>query len=275
MKPTPFEIEWMGGAAEHHFRKVRPGSEALPWGTLDLTAFAPVAVAYVRASWTNIAINEYRAVTSFAEITRAFADARAPLDLIAMVGDFLADECAHVEIASRYVMELGGAEERLVDVETFTPRPRGLTAMQRASELALRIGCIDEALSGATLRALLDSEPHPLPRAIAESILRDESRHRRLGGLYFEWALAKIDDEELARLGRVLYGWLDAVQSLWTVPPRVREATLPTEDMCKLGWLDPVRYARVQRDAVVSEVLDPLAEIGIRITDEERQRLLG
>jgi hypothetical protein len=26
---------------------------------------------------------------------------------------------------------------------------------------------------------------------------------------------------------------------------------------------------------VVSEVLDPLAEIGIRITDEERQRLLG
>jgi hypothetical protein len=45
--------------------------------------------------------------------------------------------------------------------------------------------------------------------------------------------------------------------------------------MCKLGWLDPVRYARVQRDAVVSEVLDPLAEIGIRITDEEREKLLG
>jgi hypothetical protein len=191
-----------------------------------------------------------------------------------MVGDFLADECAHVEIASRFVMELGGAEPREVDVETFTPRPRG-TAMQRASELALRIGCVDEALSGATLRELLAMDLHPLPRAIGEAILRDESRHRRLGGLYFEWAHEKIDDAERARLGHVLFAWLDALKGMWSLAPHVRDAKLPTKDIVRLGWLDPVTYAKVLRDAVVSEVLEPLSGIGIVVTDEERAKILG
>ncbi len=197
----PFELEWMGGPAEHHFRKARPGVDEMPWGTLDPSKFAPAAVERARGSWTEVAINEYRAVASFSEVLRALVDVKAPLDLLGMTSDFLADEVHHVELASRMAMALGGAAPRTIDLDRFAARPRGLTRLQRANELVLRVSCVAEAFSGGTATVSYDATTHELPRAVYEKILRDESLHRRLGGLYFEWAFERIDEAELARLG--------------------------------------------------------------------------
>jgi hypothetical protein len=274
---TPFEVEWLGGAAEHYFRKMRPSVSELPWGTLDTTKFAPRAVELARTAWTEVAINEYRAVASFGEVVRALADARAPLDLIAMASDFVGDECSHVEMASRLAMELGGAVERLVDVEYFTPRPRGLTALQRANELVLRISCVEEAFTGGTASVSLRTTTHPLPLAVYETILRDEAHHRRLGGLYFEWALPRLDEAELSRLGRVLLRTLEDIQFFWKPDERVKRARLPAseaDDLRALGWLEPVSFAEIAREVVVRDILDPLATIGIGITAEERSKIV-
>jgi hypothetical protein len=270
---TPFEVEWLGGAAEHYFRKVRPAVDELPWGTLNTSGFAPQAVELARTAWTEAAINEYRALSSFGEIVRALADTRAPLDLMAMAGDFLADECSHVEMASRLAMELGGAVERLVDVEYFTPRPRGLSAMQRANELVLRISCIEEAFSGGTASVSLRTTTHPLPRAVYEAILRDEAHHQRLGPLYFEWALPRLDAAETERLGGVLLRTLNDLKFLWNPTEQARRAKLPVADLRALGWLEPVRFSEVARQVVERDILEPLATIGIGISDEERAGL--
>src|SRR3974377_2336263 len=125
----------MGGVAEHHFRKGRPGADELPWGTLHPAKCAREAVEFARGSWTEVAINEYRAVASFSEVLRALVDVRAPLDLLGMTSDFLADEVAHVELASRLAMELGGGAPRMVDFDRFTAKPRGRTALQRANDI--------------------------------------------------------------------------------------------------------------------------------------------
>ena len=61
----PFELEWTGGPAAHHFRKARPEIDDLPWDTLDPRAYPPELVAAVRGSWTELAINEYRAFAFF------------------------------------------------------------------------------------------------------------------------------------------------------------------------------------------------------------------
>ena len=37
----------MGGAAEHHFRKARPTTEELPWGTLVPSEYSLSAVQYL------------------------------------------------------------------------------------------------------------------------------------------------------------------------------------------------------------------------------------
>jgi hypothetical protein len=274
---VPFELEWMGGAAEHHFRKARPAVEALPWGTLDLSKYAPAAIERARMNWTEVAINEYRAVASFTDVLRALVDVKAPLDLLGMTSDFLADECSHVELASRLAMELGGAVERTVDFEGLTGRPRGLTGMRRANELVLRVSCISEAFSGGTASVSYEATAHPLPRAVYETILRDEAHHRRLGGLYFEWALSRIDEQELRRLGRVLLGSLKAFSPFWRSGAARSDAPppWPEDDLRALGWLGPAGFAPVAKEVIVRDILDPLENIGIAITPMERAELLA
>jgi hypothetical protein len=271
-----FELEWMGGAAEHHFRKARPTIEELPWGTIDPSRYAPAAIDYARTAWTDVAINEYRAVASFTAVLRALVDVKAPLDLLGMTSDFLADECSHVEMASRLAMELGGAAPRLVDMDRFASRPsRGLSHLQRANEMVLRVSCIAEAFSGGTASVSRDSTSHPLARAVYETILRDEAHHRRLGGLYFEWALARIDDVELARLGQVMLLGLQTLQPFWKPTAKQARAQPPAGDLQELGWLGPARFAPVAREVVVRDILDPLETIGISISKEQRAELLG
>jgi hypothetical protein len=269
-----FELEWMGGTAEHHFRKARPAVEELPWGTLDPSKYAPDAVERARGSWTEVAINEYRAVASFSEVLRALVDVKAPLDLLGMTSDFLADECSHVEIASRMAMELGGAAPREVDFDRFTTRTRGLDAWQRANELVLRVGCIAEAFSGGTATVSCAQTTHELPRAVYETILRDEARHRRIGGLYFEWAYARLDEAEVARLGRVLAGGLRSLSPFWKKPASApSRPEPPADDLAALGWPTKAAFAPVAREVVVRDIVDPLATLGIVLTDEERQEL--
>jgi hypothetical protein len=274
---VPFELEWMGGAAEHHFRKARPGVDELPWGTIERSKYASAAVEQARASWTEVAINEYRAVASFSEVLRALVDVKAPLDLLGMTSDFLADECSHVELASRMAMELGGATPRVVDFERFTARPRGKTAMQRANELVLGVSCIAEAFSGGTASVSYDATSHELPRAVYQTILRDEAHHRRLGGLYFEWALSRIDEDELRRLGQVMLASLRGLAPFWRSPSArgLVPAAWPDDDLRALGWLGPAQFAPVAKEVVVRDILDPLATIGIAITADERVELLA
>jgi hypothetical protein len=283
---VPFELEWMGGPAEHHFRKARPATEELPWGTLDPSKYAPAAVDRARRSWTGVAMNEYRAVAYFTHVLRALVEVRAPLDLLGMTSDFLADECAHVELASRLAMELGGAAQQDVDLERFAPGPVGKTPLERANDIILRVSCISEAFAGGTATVSLASTTHELPRAVYESILRDEAHHRRLGGLYFEWALSRIDDAELARLGRTLHTVLKDYSVYWTAARSASPAGSPSapglatpapyeEELRALGWLPAARFAEIAREVVVRDILDPLETIGIAITKDERAALLG
>jgi hypothetical protein len=175
-------------------------------------------------------------------------------------------------------MELGGAVLRQVDMDHFSGRPHGLTAFQRANELVLRVSCISEAFSGGTATVSLETTSHELPRGVYETILRDEARHRRLGGLYFEWAMARIDEGELARLGRILLQTLRVFAPFWKHPSGAREeppSPRYADDLAALGWLPRPRFGQIAREVMVRDILDPLATIGIAISPEERAELLG
>ena len=274
---APFEIEWMGGAAEHHFRKARPRTESLAWGTVDTKEFSPAALDMARASWTEVAINEYRAVASFSEVLRALVDTKAPLDLIGMTSDFLADECSHVEIASRMAMELGGAVTRMVDLDRFAQRPRVANAFQRANELVLRVSCVAEAFAGGTATVSYGRTTHELPRQVYETILRDEAHHRRMGGIYLEWALEKMDEKEVERLGDVLFDAVKGLAPFWKSPQKkptaASSATL--DELQALGWMPRAQFAEVAREVVLRDIVEPLATVGITLTKEEHEELFA
>jgi hypothetical protein len=276
-----FEIEWLGGPAEHHFRRARPGADDLPWGTLDVRSLPPALVAAGRRTWTEVALNEYRAAVMFTDVVRALAVAKAPLDVVGMASDFLADECVHVELASRVAGELGGAASLAVDLDTFvTPPDPALTPMQRANEVVLRVSSIGEAFSGGTALGSRNVSSQPLLRAVYDRILADEAHHRRLGALYFDWAADRLDDAERARLARVAVRTLEGFAPFWrrAASPAVGGVTREgwrVEDIHALGWLESARFAALARKVVAEDILAPLAEIGIVVSDEDRARLLA
>jgi len=104
------KLSWLGGATERHFRKLRPGIEELPWGTLRPEQYPPLLLERARSAWTEAAYNESCTALAFADLQRALLQAQVPIDLIGMASDFVVDEILHIELTSRIAMELGGKD---------------------------------------------------------------------------------------------------------------------------------------------------------------------
>ena len=274
---APFELEWMGGAAEHHYRKARPGIDALPWGTLDTSSYPPEVVDAARATWTESAYTEYRAVAAFAEVLRTLCEARAPLDLIGMASSFVADEVVHVELASRVAMELGGGVTRPVDFDALIAKPDpSLGAFERANELVLRVSAIAEAFSGRMAVGAMRSTTHPLTRAVYERIVADESLHHRLGALYFEWASEQMSDAERARLSKIALTTLQSLSITWRTPRDAKSARYRAtrEHIHEIGWVESHLFMDQVRSAVRDGIVAPLADYGIELRKEDVDPLL-
>jgi hypothetical protein len=250
---APFELEWMGGAAETLFRRVRGGGwiDDLPWESLDPRQYPAELVDRARLSWTDGAVGEYASAASFAALLGDLCEARAPVDLIGMAGAFVADEMLHTELNARMAMALGGAAPYLVDfAKLVAPADDAAPALARAVERAVRLCCVGEALSVPLLAGSRRAAAHPLTRAVLDRIVRDEPPHERLGWLVLEWAGDRLDRAARARLVDVA---LDAVADY--VPEQRHAATgthpFRPEDIAALGWMDPAGWAAAARRAIV------------------------
>ena len=268
-----FVLDWLGGAAAKRFRRARP-EEDLPWDTLRPSDYDEAVLTDARAWWTELAANELAAVIQFSSVLSALACAQAPLDLVGMTSDFLADECAHVELGARAAMALGGAAPRTVDFnDAVTSPPSDLTPAQWAAERVLRVSCVAEVLAEAAAARTYQACTEPLPRALYTSILRDEVYHKQLGALYIEYAYESWSDAERARLGRVLADELFKFRGLWAGERPVPVG--PTVPQHELGFLKRGELASVALDAALKKIVAPLAEIDIVLTEAEHEKIFG
>lgn len=264
----PFELELLGGAAEHHYRRARPGLDDLPWETLDTSHYPPALLEGARRSWTEVAVNEYRAVIAFTHVVRSLAAVRAPIDLLGMAAEFVLDEVTHVELASRMCMALGGSAPVVVDTSQMYAVPGNLSPREEANELVLRVSCVAEVYAGKTSIEAMRACTHPLPKAVHTRILKDESRHLRLGELYFDWMSEMLDDAERARLGSVLTKAILGHEHylkrrISRVRDGVTEEGYKVSDIHELGWLESERFVPLAKKVMRDDVLDPLARRGI------------
>lgn len=276
-----FELEWAGGIVEHHYRAALARTDDLAWTTLDPSRYDASLVEASRKVWTDVVMSEYAAVVAFADVVSALAMAKAPLDLLGLASTFVADEVRHVELASRLVMQLGGAAARRFEPARFALRPSpGISPMQRANELVLRVSCIAEEFAGKTTIPTMRATTHPLIRDVYETIMRDEALHCRLGPLYFEWANERIDDAERERLGRVALAELGAYAELAKRTPgpvvddRTREGW-HIEQIHELGWLESAKYVPLVRSVVREQIIPSLRKIGLTLSDAEVDALMA
>jgi hypothetical protein len=277
----PFDLEWLGGVTERHFRKVRPGVAEMPWGTLDAKKYPVALVDRARISWTEAAYNEYCTAAAFAAMLEALLQAKAPIDLVGMASDFVADEILHVELTSRIAMELGGGAPYVIDFEHLRRRPSPeLSARQRANELVVHVCCVGEAFSLPMLASAYASATHPLTRAVLQRIVSDEAPHGRLGWSYLEWAGDDLDGAERARLADVAIETIGQLAPLWQrLGSRVVDGMTTEgyriEDVRELGWTESSQYASRARKAVADDVAAPLARFGIVLPPERLEPLLA
>lgn len=271
-----FTLEWLGGVAEHHYRQARPDDD-LQWDSLDASRYPEPLLAAAREVWTGVALSEYAAIAAFSEVVSALVAARAPLDLIGMTSDFLADEVYHVELASRLLMQLGGAAPKPFDPDRLAPRTApNLSPFQRANELAVRIGCVAEPFASATAVPIMRETTHPLVKSVYQTILRDEARHTRFGSLYFEWAGERLDRAERQRLGVVALHALQAYAALWRSADKIANPERwAASEVHELGWIEPARYVPLARSAVTDDIVPALRALGIEVPEAELAALLA
>lgn len=271
----PFDLEWLGGPAEKHFRAVRPGVDELPWGTLKAERYPERLVDRARVSWTEAAYNEYCTAAAFADLLRALLEARAPVDLIGMASDFVADEILHVELTSRVAMELGGGAPYVVDFSNLSfPPMTDRPPLERAAEMVVRLCCVGEAFSVSMLAGCYKSAAHPLTRAVLERIVKDEAPHGRLGWLFLDWAADLLSADEKARLSRAALAAIAMYSPLWQkLQSRVQDGVTTegflVDHVHELGWMESQAYARTARATIREDVVKPLSRYGIVLTTEE------
>ena len=218
---------------------------------------------------------------SFTQLIQALLEVNAPIDLMAMASDFLADEMLHVELTARLAEELGGGANYEVDFSALKINlAPSLTPLQKANELIIRICCVGEAFSLPMLAGCLKSSTHPLIKQVFEQIVKDEALHGRLGFLYLEWADEFLDEQERARLGDCAGQTLLQLSALWRnlkseVHGNKTSEGYSVDQIRKLGWMLSHDYKRVAQESVEKEVLEPLSLFGIHVPKKYLDEILA
>jgi hypothetical protein len=215
------ELDWLGGWSERRFRKRRPGTDELPWGTLAAERFDEADLLEARRVWTNGVFTEYASAAAFSNLATAMLECGAPVDLTAAAADIVVDELAHVEIVSRLVMGLGGGvpyEADLSKVSQLTDPDA--TPLMRAAELAITTSCVGEALSVPSLTRSRSLTDVPLVHAVLDRLVRDEGPHAEIGPRFLAWAGDRLSAGDRDRLGQIARRAVAVYAPLWEDPTR-------------------------------------------------------
>lgn len=253
MDGSLFTLSWLGGAAERCFRRRRPGVDELPWGTLDPRPYPPELVLRARFAWTDGAFVEYATAAQLADIVRGLIAVGAPIDLVGMAGEFVADEMLHVELHARVLHELGGAVPYRVDTELVAPPVAPERPLLSLAAAIVRTCCVGESLAVPMLAATRNVATQPLVEAVLARIVEDEGPHALLGWLFLDWA--DLDDPDRRVLARVAHDALADARKLARTPTsRVLDGRTTEgfrlDDLHALGWLDSEAYTPAALDAL-------------------------
>lgn len=256
-----FELELFGEGVERRYRKMRPEVEAMPWGSLDLRGVSDEVLVACRKAWTTAAFQEHRTGVACSMTLRALLEARAPLDLIALATRFPLDEVVHVELCARLAMELGGGTELIFDPQDVVvdADPR-LPPLLRAADDVVRFFCVGEALSIPLLRASWHASKSKIGRAVLSRIVRDEAAHGTFGFTFLDWALPRLDDEDVAHVGRAADLAIAEVLRLWDA---LRRAPKGPQDEHGLGFMGSEAYLVLAERSLRDKVVRPLQERGV------------
>jgi hypothetical protein len=263
-----FEIDLAGGRAQRtYIKRLAPLAGDLerdfPWDALDPEQYDPELVERARIGWTENAFNEFCTATAMGQLVATMGRANVPLDLWGIAASFPLEELLHVELCSRIAMRLGGGAPIVYDPDDLVLQiDPGLTPLQQANELIVRLCCVGEVFSLPMLAGSMRAATNPLTRAVLTQIVKDEAMHGKLGWMYLDWVAPSLDEAECARLGRAAADTAAGVRRIWE-HRRVPAIERPDPGRSDMGWMDSLSYVERATKTLADEVFGRLAEYGI------------
>lgn len=257
-----FEVGFAGGASLHAWQAASEDFAAWDWASLVAEEYPAHVRLAARLSWTEAAFNEHCTAAAMAQMLDALIVAGAPLDLLGVVSTFPLEELVHVELCGRLAMRLGGGAPIAYDPEDlrldFAP---GLTPLQRANELVLRVCCVGEAFSLPMLAGARRVATHPLVQRVLTRIVHDEAPHGLFGWRWFDWAAPSLGADERDRLHDVAIDAIGHVRDRW----RGQSAASHVEDAAAhaaLGAMDRTQWL-AEAERAITDVEVALAARGL------------
>ena len=266
-----FEVDFAGGPASRRWAKaiaplVGDIHTAFDWESLDPNEYGPELLERGRVSWTASAFNEFCTAAAMGQLVELLGQASVPLDLWGIATTFPLEELVHVELCSRVAMRLGGGAPIVYDpADLHLALDPGLTPLQQATEMIVRLCCVGEAFSLPMLAGAMRAATHPLTRSVLEQIVKDEAEHGRLGWLYLDWIADALDDTERRRLAAAAQDTAAGLRRVWEETPARGDEDPRASDM---GWIAAEAYSEHARRALEEDVFERLASYGIVVGPE-------
>ncbi len=265
-KETLFEVDLLGGATSRRWSKaiaplVGDIETAFPWDSFDAMKYPAELLERGRLSWTASAFNEHCTAAAMGQLVELLGQASIPLDLWGVATTFVLEEVLHIELCARVAMKMGGGAPIVYAPDdlhlSFEP---GLTPLQRANEMVVRLCCVGETFSLPMLTGAMKAATHPLTRAVLEQIVRDEAMHGQFGWAYMDWVAESLNEQESARLARAAEDTAAGLRRVWEEQPAKGDEHPLASDM---GWIAAEAYPAVARRALEHDVQARLVEYGI------------
>lgn len=276
-EPMLFEVDRAGGRAQRSYAKLlAPLTGDLdtqyPWAALDPANYDPALVERARIGWTENAFNEFCTAIAMGQLVAVMGQASVPIDLWAIASSFVLEELLHVELCSRVAMRLGGGAPIVYDPDELTLEfEDGLTPLQQANELIVRLCCVGEVFSLPMLAGSMRAASNPLTKAVLTQIVRDEAMHGKLGWMYLDWVAPSLDERERVRLARAAADTAAGVRRIWE-HGRIRPVEAPKRGHSDMGWMDPGAYVERAMQVLADEVYGRLASYGIDVANSPGSR---
>lgn len=271
---TARELTLAGGAFERAHR-VRFGPP-VDLGDLGPALVPAALLPDVRAAWQARVRSEFRSIQIMTRFLTEVTGAGDPLEVYTSAVELVSDEIHHAELCAAVCRRLGVAAPlpdpvALPDAPSFLALP----FPERALSTAITMLAVNESISTAIIRDLLERCDYPPLRRVLEATVADEATHGDFGWNYVASSLARFDRPSLPYWRSLTLQALTphrdfATRALAGVPAEQRSLSADAElELARHGLISPRRQALLFEKALADDIGPRLRGLDL-LAPEER-----
>jgi hypothetical protein len=230
----------------------------------------PALLPEVRRAWQSRVVSEFRSIQIMTRFLTEVTGAGDPLDVYTGAVELVADEIRHAELCA--------AVCRRLEVPALLPEPVVLADApgfltlpypERALSTAITMLVVNESISTAIIRDLLERCDYAPVRRVLQATVEDEATHGNFGWDYVSASLARFDSESRVYWRRLTLQALEphrglATRALAHVPAERRVLAADDErQLARYGLMTPQRQALLFERTYAVDLLPRLERLGL------------